>query len=40
LEQAKNWQAKGCELGDPKQIKSMALEDPDLQPLWKKIGEI
>jgi TPR repeat protein len=40
LEQAKNWLTKACELGDPKKIKMMALADPDLEPLWKEIGEI
>jgi len=27
-------------LGDPKQLKQMALRDPDLQPIWNVIGEI
>jgi hypothetical protein len=40
LEQAKSWLEKAFELGDPKKIKLMALEDPDLEPLWREIGRI
>jgi len=40
LEQAKDWLEKAFAIGDPKQIKLMALEDPDLEPLWKEIGKI
>lgn len=40
LKQAKDWLEKACEVGDPKKIKSMALEDPDLRPFRSKIGEI
>jgi tetratricopeptide (TPR) repeat protein len=40
LEPAKNWLRKALNLGDPKKIKSMALEDPDLKPLWREIGEM
>jgi len=39
LERAKNWLEKACELGDPKKIKGIALEDPDLKPLWREIGK-
>ena len=39
LEQAKDWLEKAFTLGDPKKIKLMASEDPDLEPLWKGIGE-
>jgi hypothetical protein len=38
LEQAKSWLEKACVLGDPKKIKEMAVNDPDLRPLWEKIG--
>jgi predicted Zn-dependent protease len=38
LEQAKNWLEKALQLGDPKKIKDMARQDPDLQPLWNQIG--
>jgi len=40
LEQAKNWLEKAFEVGDSKQIKLTALEDPDLEPLWRETGEI
>jgi len=40
LEQAKSLLEKAFELGDPKKIKLMALEDPDLEPLWREIGRI
>jgi predicted Zn-dependent protease len=39
LEQAKNWLRKAFEVGDSKQIKLMALDDRDLEPLWKEIGK-
>ena len=39
LEHARNWLQKAFKLGDPKKIKLMALEDPDLQPLWREIGQ-
>jgi predicted Zn-dependent protease len=39
LEQAKNWLEKAFKLGDPKEMKLMALEDPDLEPLWREIGK-
>jgi hypothetical protein len=40
LEQAKNWLEKAFTLGDPKKIKLMALQDPDLEPLWREIGQL
>ena len=40
LEQAKNWLGKAFEVGDSKKIKLMALEDPDLERLWRETGEI
>jgi tetratricopeptide (TPR) repeat protein len=39
LEQAKHWLRKAFEVGDSKKIKLMALEDPDLEPLWREIGK-
>jgi len=33
MEQAKSWLQQAIEIGDVKQIKSMALEDLDLEPL-------
>ena len=38
MEQAKQWLEKAFTLGDPKKIKLMALDDPDLEPLWRTIG--
>lgn len=40
LNEAWQWLQKAFALGDLKQIKKMALADPDLQSLWKKIGEL
>ena len=40
LEQAKDWLEKAFRTGDARKIKTMALEDPDLEPLWKEIGSI
>ena len=39
LEQAKQWLEKAFELGDARNMKLAALDDPDLQPLWKEIGK-
>ena len=40
LDQAKQWLQRAIDLGDPMQIKLMALSDPDLQPLWKSIRKM
>ena len=40
LEQAKDWLEKAFRTGDARKIKSMALKDPDLEPLWRQIGQI
>ncbi len=37
LVQAKQWLQAAYRLGDPDEMKRMALEDPDLQPLWSDI---
>src|SRR6267154_703016 len=39
LEQAKNWLEKAFRLGDARKMKLAALEDRDLEPLWKDIGK-
>ena len=39
LEQAKVWLEKACKLGGRKQIKLMALQDPDLEPLWEEMRQ-
>jgi hypothetical protein len=40
LDEAKQWLQRAIELGDPMQIKLMALSDSGLQPLWKSIGKM
>jgi tetratricopeptide (TPR) repeat protein len=40
LKEAGQWLEKAFAIGDSKQLKLMALNDPDLEPLWRKIGEI
>jgi Flp pilus assembly protein TadD len=39
LDAAKAWLDKACTLGDARRIKLMALQDPDLKPLWPNIGK-
>ena len=39
LDEARTWLRKAIEVGHPKQVKSMALDDPDLQPLWSEIAD-
>jgi len=34
------WLEAAFDLGDPQQVKRMALADPDLEPLWAEIREI
>jgi tetratricopeptide (TPR) repeat protein len=38
LEQAKEWLEKAFKLGDARAMKLAALDDPDLEPLWREIG--
>jgi tetratricopeptide (TPR) repeat protein len=38
--EAWKWLEAASDLGDPKQVKLMALDDPDLEPMWTEIGEI
>ena len=40
LEQAKHWLEKAFKMGNPRRMKLAALEDPDLEPLWKEIGAL
>jgi tetratricopeptide (TPR) repeat protein len=37
LAQAQLWLQKAFDLGDPAAIKLMALDDPDLKPLWETL---
>jgi tetratricopeptide (TPR) repeat protein len=39
LEQAKGWLEKAFEVGGARKIKLMALNEPDLEPLWRRPGE-
>jgi hypothetical protein len=40
LEAAKAWLDKACTPGNVDRIKLMALQDPDLEPLWPDIGKV
>jgi len=40
LDAAKAWLDKACMLGDVHKIKHMALQDPDLKPLWPDIESV
>jgi tetratricopeptide (TPR) repeat protein len=40
LEQSKRWLKKTFKMGDVRRMKLAALQDPDLQPLWKEIGAL
>ncbi|MGO9203556.1 MAG: TPR end-of-group domain-containing protein [Limisphaerales bacterium] len=39
IDQARRWLEKSFEIGDPRKLKLMALDDPDLEPLWKNLRE-
>lgn len=38
LDEAKTWLAKAIEVGG-KPVKQRALDDPDMEPFWKAIGQ-
>jgi Flp pilus assembly protein TadD len=38
LNAARLWLEKACVLGDARQIKRMARQDPDLKPLWTELS--
>jgi tetratricopeptide (TPR) repeat protein len=40
LKEARDWLSKAIDLAGKDDVRAMALEDPDLEPLWAKIGEI
>jgi len=40
LEQAKEWLDGAFTLGDARAMKLAALDDPDLEPLWREIGNV
>jgi hypothetical protein len=39
-EEARKWLRSAFDLGGAKQVKPMALKDPDLQAIWEEIREI
>lgn len=40
IKEAEQWLGRAFEVGDGKQLKLMALDDPDLEKLWENIGKI
>jgi hypothetical protein len=40
LKEARHWLKKAIDLAGTKEVELMALHDPDLEPLWKEIGEM
>jgi len=40
LDQAKHWLEKAFELGEVRKMKLTAVQDADLEPLWKEIGNL
>ena len=39
LERAKQWLEKAFAIGDARKMKLAALDDPDLEPLWRELGK-
>jgi predicted Zn-dependent protease len=40
IEEARAWLRRALKLGDREKIKQLALDDPDLEPLWDEIREL
>jgi tetratricopeptide (TPR) repeat protein len=40
LNEAKQWLKQAIEMGDSTEVKQLALDDPDLEPLRNEIGEL
>lgn len=40
LKEAFHWLEEAVQLASEKEVKQMVLNNPDLQPLWDKIGEV
>jgi tetratricopeptide (TPR) repeat protein len=40
LDEAKTWLRRALKIGNKEEIKRMALDDPDLQPLWEEIRKL
>jgi hypothetical protein len=39
MKEARDWLKKAIDLAGTNQVKLMALDDPDLEQLWREIGE-
>jgi hypothetical protein len=39
-DEAWEWLTDAIDLSDTKEVKTLALNDPDLEPLWAEIGEV
>ena len=39
LKEASKWLERAVGIADAKDVKQMVLNNPDLQPLWDKMGE-
>ena len=39
MEEARAWLRRALKIGDKDKIKQMALDDPDLKPLWSEIAQ-
>jgi hypothetical protein len=37
LDEARKWLETACRIGERDHMKSMAVQDPDLKPLWEEI---
>jgi hypothetical protein len=40
LKEARDWLKKEIDLANTKEVKLMALSDPDLEPLWKEMRKV
>jgi hypothetical protein len=40
LDEARTWLRRALKIGDKARIKQMALDDPDLQPIWEDIRKL
>ncbi len=40
MDEARQWLQRALKVGDKSKIKLMAMNDPDLKPLWDEIGEL
>jgi tetratricopeptide (TPR) repeat protein len=40
LKEAMKWLEKAMDVGGKKDVQMMALDDPDLEPMWREIAEI